>query len=318
MRKALLLFSIAAFVAVGAPIASANVLSSLLAVNDTDDSLTDDSLGFIVDTDDSGGLPDPGDVAFGIAWLDDINGIIAPDPRAVAGRAYIVYSVEFVTIDSTTGAATYQPTTVVGYTLSDILGVAVDDDSVAAIVERTGAPTAADPFFPKVDITNNDYKFGNNTFANATPAEMIDDINGSDADGLMSAADFLFAVGILDSVDFFETGDLDFNAGIAKWQIDVTAGLSITDPGSLNPLNFQPLVTNNLYEAAVLSATQTLEGGDSTTLPEFNDDGYIRTYDAGNYIVNYVPEPTSMTALAGLGLVGLGWVVRRRMRKQAA
>ncbi len=309
MRKALfLILFLAAWVAMSSA-ASAGVVSALTSQNALDDNLTDDSLGFLVDADSSGALG-AGDVAFGIAWLDDING-----DASVAGSAYIVYSVEFLTLDSSTGAATYKPTTVAAYKLDALLGVDINDNSVAAIVERTGAPVTADPFYPKLDAS--DYQFGNGTFAAVTAAQMIDDINGSDADGLMAGASFLFAVGIdpsVGSVDYFSTGPLGYKPSIAKWQVTIDAGLSITDAGVLSSLDFKPLYLNNLFEAAVISATQTFEGGTSAVPPTFSAaGGVIRTYDAGNYVVNYVPEPSSVIALLGLGLAGLAMsLVRRR------
>jgi hypothetical protein len=276
-------------------------------MNTQDDWLTDDSLGFVVDANNSGTV-NAGDVAFGIAWLDDVNG-----NSSVAGRAYIVYSVEFATVASD-GSATYKPTTVSGYKLDDILGVDINDNSIAAVVERTGAPVVADPFYPKTD---SDYSFGSSTFPNVTPAQMIDDINGTDADGLMAGASFLFAVGIVNPTDYFVTGALTWKPSISKWQTSVDAGLSVSDPGVLNPLDFKPLQSGSGYQAVAFSADQTFEGGSSSPLvpPPFVN-GRIRTFDSGNYNVNYVPEPTSLAGLLGAGLTALGIAGFRRRRRK--
>lgn len=310
MRKALFLILFFAAWATMSSAASAGVVSALASQNTFDDNLTDDSLGFVVDAN-SDGTVSVGDVAFGIAWLDDING----DP-SIAGSAYIVYSVEFLTLSASTGAATYKPTTVAAYKLDALLGVDINDNSVAAIVERTGAAAGSDPFYPKLD---GDYGFGNGTFASTTVAGLIDDINGADADGLMAGASFVFAVGIdpaVGSADFFATGPLTYNSGIAKWQAGLSAGLSVTDPGVLTALDFKALTTNPLYESVVTSATQTFQGGTALAPPDFSAvGGSIKTYDAGNYLVNYVPEPTSLMGLLGIGLAGSVMKMVRRRRK---
>lgn len=286
---ALLTAFLACFVIMVAP-SQGGVVSALSGENTVDDVLTDDSLGFIVDADSSGTI-NSGDVSFGIAWIDDVNG----DPT-VAGRTYIVYSVQFDTLDPGFGVWTYKPTTVNAYKLDTLLNKDINDNSIAAVVERKTAPVPSDVFYPKNEPG---YRFGAGEFPGTDPSGMINDIQT-----LMSNADFIFAAGINSA-----QGDFLATTPVTSTMVSVSAQLSITDAGGLNINDFKPLFTLPGFEAAIFSAQQNVEFANFPS-----GVGYIRTFDSGNYKVNYVPEPTSLAGLIGLGLTGVGLARIRRRR----
>lgn len=305
MRKAWLLVLVLVAWAVGTSVASASLTSYLLEkTNDSNDVLADNSFGFIVDANGdrgtTGAVPNAGDVAFGIARIDTIN-----SDGASLNKVYIVYSFEFDTPVTTVGDPyaggwTYRATDAVGgssaYTLSALLGgMSVGAGSVAAVLEWQGAGAA--PF-----ANTSAYNFGNGFLS--SPASLLTDLGT-----LAGSSGLAFAVGLLDTTsstpDSFKTKAVSTDT-LGRLNMQFDGVMSITDTGFLNPAKFAPLIGVPGYQSVTDGGVQYLQ---SVT---YDANGFIATRDAGDYLIHYTPEPASATALAGLGLAGLAWMVRRR------
>lgn len=292
MRKALfLILFLAAWTAMSSA-ASAGVVSLLASKNlpTENDNIADDSLGFITDANGDGGAPGAGDVAWGIAEIDKVNG------TSVIGTAYLVYAAELLA-PALGGATLHKESSVANYTLDSLLGVNVlaNTGSIAAIVEWN--QTGTNPF-----VT---YPFGPGSFI-LSPATLKADLST-----LMANSSLLFAVGVEDPADFFQTSISATDPSTGNVLLALAAGMSVTYVGpSMVAAGFKPLVGAPGFEASIVfGATQVLKGPGTYSA----SGGDISTYDQGNYNVNYVPEPSSMIALFGLGLAGLAMsLVRRR------
>lgn len=302
MRKVIFFLLVVCVWAIQASLASAAVMSLLAnptssAANDV---LADDSLGYLSDASGNGGAPGLGDVAWGIARVDSVNSV------SVLNTAYIVYSVELLTPGAAPSLTTlHKETTVSGYTLDSLLGTSFLSLSgtVAAVIELT--PGGTNPF-----TNGTKYPFGPGNFTTADAATLKTDIGT-----LMSNSTLLFGVGLLDTDDFFQT-QFSSTSPSGDVALSLLAGLSITykNPVAMAQVpgyDFAPLVGDPNHSGAIVwGATQVLQspGG----FPSAGGD--LKTYDQGNYVVNLAPEPTSMVAFVGLGLMGLASMARRRRR----
>jgi hypothetical protein len=271
----------------------AGVISSLSKVNSTDDYLSDDSLGYIIDyrTDNnpSPNTPFIGDISIGIAKINVING------DSFTNSAYLVYSLQISEISG--NIVSHLPTPPgtpfgSGYSLGELLNFSgLPSTAVAVVLEVTGATN------PFSDSTK--YPFGTINYMTPDLSTFI-----SDLQTLSANSQKLFSVGITDtpSGQYFR---LDTSSGLvsARLAVDWAA------PG-INLADFKPLLSAPPFTAATFKVTLDLK---SSTFSSAG--GAIKTRDDGNYYVNYVPEPGSLVALAGLlcGGAGLGFLRRRRI-----
>lgn len=268
----------------------AGVISSLSNVNNTDDYLSDDSLGYLIDyqTDNnpSPNTPYIGDISIGIAKINVING------DSFTNSAYLVYSLQISGVSGT--VVNHLPTPAgSGYTLGDLLGFSgLPSTAVAVVLEVTGS---TNPF-----TNSSKYPFGTVNYMTPTLSAFKLDLLT-----LSANSQKLFSVGLTSSPagQYFQ---LDTSLGglvSARLAVDwVAPGINLTD--------FKPLASAAPFTAAAFEVTLRLQ---NTSFPSTG--GEIKTRDDGNYYVNYVPEPGSLAALAGLvcGGAGLGFLRRRRI-----
>ncbi|MEJ5341803.1 MAG: PEP-CTERM sorting domain-containing protein [Thermogutta sp.] len=267
----------------------AGVISSLSKVNNTDDYLSDDSLGYIIDYRTNNNpfpnTPFIGDISIGIAKINVING------DSFTNSAYLVYSLQISGISG--NIVSHSPTpSGSGYSLGELLNFSgLPSTAVAVVLEVTGATN------PFSDSTK--YPFGTINYMTPALSAFI-----SDLQTLSANSQKLFSVGITDtpSGQYFR---LDTSSGLvsARLAVDWAA------PG-INLADFKPLSSDPPFTAAAFEVTLRLQ---QSSFPSVG--GEIKTRDDGNYYVNYVPEPGSLVALAGLlcGGAGLGFLRRRRI-----
>jgi hypothetical protein len=315
MRKAILVMIVCAICVCGFGTASAGVLSVLSSGNTLDDHITDHSLGFISNASgDTSTTPNAGDVAWGVVRVASVTpGSVGASPvvPGITDFAYIVYSVQLQSSPGT-GQWVYQATTQSNYTLANLMGLSgtaatqVNPNSVAAVVEWNG--TGVNPFTntTKYPFTQQELWLNSTTLATGS-GSLKEDIQT-----LMTNSDFLFAVGLSTGLsdpngDMFVSSVNSFNT----LKLDVNARLSVTGAGTgVNIADFKEVNALPGFENIIQNASQTIN---SLT---YNSSGLIRTHDVGDYVVNYVPEPVSMTAVVGVGVfAGLGLMLRRRARK---
>jgi len=267
----------------------AGVISSLSKVNSRDDYLSDDSLGYIIDyrrdNNPSPNTPFIDDISIGIAKINVING------DSFTNSVYLVYSLRISEISE--NIVSHSPTpSGSGYSLGELLNFSgLPWTAVAVVLEVTGATN------PFSDSTK--YPFGTTNYMTPDLSTFISDLRT-----LSANSQKLFSVGITNtpSGQYFR---LDTSSGLvsARLAVDWAA------PG-INLADFKPLLSAPPFTAATFKVTLDLE---SSTFSSAG--GAIKTRDDGNYYVNYVPEPGSLVALAGLlcGGAGLGFLRRRRI-----
>lgn len=262
---------------------SAGVINTLAGFNADNDSIADDSLGFITDVSGDGGVPGVDDVAWGIVRIDNIN--LTP----FTGIAYMVYSAQIESVGG--GVITHKTTTATAYRLGDLLGNSALNSSMVAVIEWSGFDT--NPF------TNaSDYPFQNG-FMNRTEGQFKSDLTT-----LMTNSTVLFALGLSDTDD-----NLVLTGTGSGTLFNVSGAFSVTYVSTgLNASDFKPLIGDPTQQAAIVTgATQVLQNATYS-----GPGASIKTRDQGNYQVNYVPEPTSLAGLLGAGLTGLALLRRRR------
>lgn len=290
--KRITYFVAAVFLTISPLIAYGGLMSSLASRNGDDDILNDSSLGVIERKSHLNETPQVGDIAWGLLEISAIRPGGVKD-NTYPGNVYVVYALTFASIGSE------EPVPTVSYSggggwLNERLGLTLPDSAVAAVFEVPG--TTRDSLA--------DLGFGSET--QFEPVARIQQA----IDLVKNTGSFLFAFGINATEGDFFTSTYNSLVNNTYAKLTIVAQMSVVAAASgINISDFKELYTYPGFEAAISQAgTQVLQS------TEYNGEGYILTNDSGNYIVNYVPEPGSLAALAGLvcGGAGLGFLRRRR------
>lgn len=300
LRKFLCVAALAAF----AVPAQAGILSNLLTFNSQEDTLIDQSVDGIFDTDSNG--IDVGDVLYGIAQIDQVQPDggtsinTPPDAIAIAVAAKItnvsgtLTGVGLESLDLTFGVSD-----AAGLTLNDLLGPGADvtaAGSVFGVFEQKDAPK--DP----IDYLNDDSGAAPTGLANLSAANGWKYVASGGLKGTNDNGD----------ADFFEAS-LIFNNGVLLTGVQ-RGGFSILDDTFGPSVSYLPVSIDNIAGTSTTGHDIVILPGSTISAANtpFSTNGWDYENNA-SYRLNAVPEPASF-AVWSLILVG-GAASKRRRRK---
>ena len=286
----------------------AGIFGSLLSANGIADVIADDSAGSFIERGNIDGTLEVGDLLQGMISFDSVatNGVPAGSSLIAA------YSFEVLEIGEDgsyleLGAASGTDNVLdivsnAGVDISGLTGAHVGQDNAIVLLQSSS-----------VDVDRNDFlgpNFGFTPGSGATAADfdpaLVLGFDGVDDQHTVTAAN-IPTFGLVDLTDLSTAA---FFAGQGTGPIASFFGTySITDTSnSLSALNFLPLV-NPLGGAVgdVTISNGTINATDSVTSAnsfDFNDDG--------DFLINAVPEPSTVAIFGCVGLIGLFDQRRRR------
>ena len=268
--------------------ANAGILGSLLSFNGVEDRLIDQSRSNFNDNDQSGGFS-VGDVLSGFVSIDQVDadndnlGVVdVNSPESVV----FAFAAEVQSVDPTTGLTELGVSTVADQTLEDLL-----DADIFANVSNPG-----ETIFVGLEGSN--------------PASVIDEsvFNSLDDFNAANGFEYVLSGGIADGTnDFFQFSPLTVPGfdiiGIEGGGFTVFDNLLGVPAGG-----FLPVASTRLDGTGDSFHDVTLINGTIETI----ENSAFDFANNSDFLINAVPEPTSILSFAGVFVLG---IVPRRRRK---
>ena len=275
--------------------ASASILGQNLTFNGSEELLTDESRGNIVDSGAGNvGVLGVGDAIYGYVQFDQVSKDGAGNTPITGGIIAALFAIE-VTGDLGGGVFTHGASTVTGAKLTDLAtalvaegigGDAVDASSMFLIVSSA---TSASPVNTATDLTF------------FTPAAWDIEATG----GVVAANGDFFQVKVTGSL---EAGAVwQESASLSVLQHVLGPGTICLDDVGSDVLTDGDTAFDTFGQIAIRSGN--VQKNDNPDASNW----YLQ--DNGNFAVNATPEPTTFAVWAILGLCGFGTQLRRRYKK---
>lgn len=294
--RAKLLVLVFVFVSLSASFASADLLSLLSTPpNSVNDVLQDRSWGI--------GLADPNlGVVYGLAAFDNVT--VEGTTYQTGRTSWFVFSVTASsavqrTFNDVMGPLTlsgfdHQATIANGYKLTDLLpGWSISPNALIVLID--GVDYGATTYLKTLQ---------NDT---AATKSLVDNAIAE----LASQGKLVATFGLVDQQDFFFV-EVSGSGSNREFM-----GLSVVDVATgVNPMSFRPLFAEADERVDLTKFEFSLRDFANVTTKKLNPETGVYAWytDRATALVNYVPEPTSVVALLGLGSVALASYVARRRK----